>query len=155
MTGSPSPYAGNAAAADASPYSRPSTKSVWIDDPPDQQVTMASMRPVSTSPARRHDGAGNSNRSAFSRYGDRASAVGSSYGGGDAMFQKNGPGSPEKTGSPENRSVSPPPTRLGRPSSIVWRISDKGGGSLPGSPTPGGNRYGRTDQLVGGLKKGR
>lgn len=39
------------------------------------------------------------------------------------------------------------------PSSIVRRISDKGGGSLPGSPTRDGNRYGRTDELVGLLNE--
>lgn len=41
------------------------------------------------------------------------------------------------------RALTPP-----APSSLIQRCSDKGGGSLPGSPTRGGYRYGRTDQLV-------
>lgn len=66
--------------------------------------------------------------------------------------------------SPNGRLTSPPPgpggspQRLAKgiispaePSSIMRRISDKGGGSLPGSPTRGGRRYGRTDELVGSL----
>ncbi|CBJ28116.1 hypothetical protein Esi_0092_0020 [Ectocarpus siliculosus] len=40
------------------------------------------------------------------------------------------------------RTLTPP-----GPSSLVKRCSDKGGGSLPGSPTRDGYRYGRTDQL--------
>ena len=50
----------------------------------------------------------------------------------------------------------PPPRALEAPapSSLVQRIRDKGGGSLPGSPTRGSNRYGRTDQLVGPRRKG-
>ncbi|CAM9819079.1 unnamed protein product, partial [Ectocarpus sp. 8 AP-2014] len=40
------------------------------------------------------------------------------------------------------RTPTPP-----RPSSLIKRCSDKGGGSLPGSPTRDGYRYGRTDQL--------
>lgn len=121
--------------------------SVWIDNPPEyyqqqqqQRATTTTMRSLSTSPARRRDGGGSFNGRVFGCLHDGANAADSSYGGG-VMSHQNGPA------SPENRSPSPP-TGLGRPSSILRRISDKGGGSLPGSPTRGGSRYGRTDQLV-------
>eukprot|EP00903_Cladosiphon_okamuranus_P017880 g16453.t1 len=146
------PYAGNAV-GNGSPYSPSGALSVWIDNPPEQQHQQQRVviRSVSASPAGRLRGDGDgTNGSAFSRHDDVASMVGTSHGSGggagvlsDILSPKNGPL------SSENRSVSPPPgPRLGRPSSIVRRISDKGGGSLPGSPTPGGGgRYGKTGQL--------
>lgn len=149
--GSP-PYAGDAA-GERSPYSPPSALSIWIDNPSEQQhlnqhQQTAGMHSVSASLARRLQGDDDRNHgSAFSGHEDDNTAVGSSHGGADKLSLKNGPL------SSENRSVSPPPPPppgRGMPSSIVRRISDKGGGSLPCSPTRGGGgRYGNTGQLVG------
>lgn len=115
--------------------------SVWIDNQPEQRQQLQQQDQqhelwVSESSATRQAG-GDPEGSAFSRRDD--GTVDSHV--GDVL-------SPEDGRVPsESRSASPPPG-IDRPSSIVRRISDKGGGSLPGSPTRGGTRYGRTDQLV-------